>query len=346
MIAEASIASAASFIDLCCGCGGFTRGLLDAGLHHVAGIDLDPIAIKTYEANFPTRGRLADIRSLTLDRHAADILVAGLPCQGHSTLGKLTPRDARNKLWIDFARIVEHVEPWAGAVENVVPFLHSHAFRQLENRLLDMGYLVVSGIVSGPKFGVAQRRDRALLLFGMGEEPRIPEGNGTLKPTVRDAFAGLPVVPDGVNDHRSRRHGALARRRYPHVPEGGSRKDLPSELQSECWVRIGHRGATNSFGRLWWDRPADTIRTSFLKPETGRFIHPSEHRGLTVREGARLQGFPDDFKFQGGLEEQARQIGNAMPPPIAWAVGQELRQLVERSRGGAGPADCQRGNRR
>jgi len=286
MTAETSTDPAASFIDLCCGCGGFSRGLVDAGLHHVGGIDLDPIAIKTYEANFPTKGRLADIRSLTIERHAADILVAGLPCQGHSTLGKLTPWDARNRLWIDFARIVDEVEPWAGAVENVVPFLYSHAFRQLENRLLDMGYLVASGIVS--------------------------------------------------NDHRSRGHGALARRRYPHVPEGGSRRDLPSELQSECWRRIGDRGATNSFGRLWWDRPADTIRTSFLKPETGRFIHPSEHRGLTVREGARLQGFPDDFKFQGGLEEQARQIGNAVPPPIARSVGVELRQLVEHARDGAG----------
>jgi site-specific DNA-cytosine methylase len=96
--------------------------------------------------------------------------------------------------------------------------------------------------------------------------------------------------------------------------------------------KLGDVGATNSFGRLWWDRPADTIRTAFLKPETGRYIHPSEHRGLTIREGARLQGFDDAFKFTGGTEEKARQIGNSVPPPIAEAVGVELLRVVRLTR--------------
>jgi DNA (cytosine-5)-methyltransferase 1 len=320
---------AVSFIDVCCGGGGFTRGLIDAGLHHVAGYDIDPLSIETYNANFPGAGMEGNLRTLSLPRHAADVLVAGLPCQGHSTIGKRARWDGRNKLWSDFARLVHDVQPWAGAVENVVPFLYSRAFRQLEQRLIDLGYFVVHGIVSATAFGVAQRRERALLLFAMGAEPVFPHGDTSTLPTVRKALVGLPLAPNGLNDHAKRGHSELSLRRYAHVKEGGSRIDLPVDLQSPCWKALGSVGATNSFGRLWWDRPADTIRTAFLKPETGRYIHPSENRGLTIREGARLQGFKDDFVFCGTVEEKARQIGNAVPPPIAMAVGVELLRVVE-----------------
>jgi DNA (cytosine-5)-methyltransferase 1 len=149
--------------------------------------------------------------------------------------------------------------------------------------------------------------------------------------TVREALAGLPITPDGNNDHCPRQHGSLALERFAHVPSGGTRRDLPRRLQSPCW-RCSPGGAWNSFGRLVWDSPADTLRTVFLKPETGRFIHPSEHRGLTVREGARLQSFPDSFQFAGSRDQRARQIGNSVPPLVARAVGVELLRLVRQVR--------------
>lgn len=319
-----------SFIDLCCGCGGFTQGLVDAGLRHVGGYDIDQAALRTYNANFLGLGYSSNIRNLHLPPGAADILVAGLPCQGHSTLGKRARWDGRNTLWSPFLRLVSEVQPRAGAVENVTPFLKSRACMRLARGLEALGYRVTMGAVSALDFGVPQRRKRAVLIFARpecGVTPGLPRP-WSIRTSVRDAFVGLSTVPDGQNGHEERKHGELARRRFPHVPEGGTRLNLPEELLSPCWKRIGHGAATNSFGRLWWDRPADTLRTAFLKPETGRFIHPTAHRGLTIREGARLQGFPDHFAFLGGSEQRAAQIGNAVPPPVARAIGMEFQRLL------------------
>ena len=315
-----------TFIDLCCGCGGFSIGLVDAGLQLVAGFDNNFAAIRSFNLNHPGKGVLADIRELHLPEGAADVLVSGLPCQGYSTLGKRDANDPRNQLWEDFLRLVEEVRPLAGAVENVPLYLRSREYEQLRAGLERNGYVVEAGVVSAVNFGVAQRRERAIILFAKGVAPTIPEGKPG-KPTVREALAGLPLVPDGKNDHEPRRHGPRTLERFRHVPEGGTRACLPDELKSECWKRTT-KGATNSFGRLRWDEPADTLRTAFLKPETGRYIHPSEHRGLTVREGARLQGFRDEHRFWGNMEEKAAQIGNAVPPPVAKAVGEELLRLV------------------
>lgn len=322
--------TAPSFIDLCCGCGGFSSGLIAAGLSHVAGYDIDKTAIATYNLNFPGTGIAESIEELELEAGAADVICAGLPCQGFSTLGKLDDKDPRNRLWKHFVRVVKQVNPVAGAVENVPPFLKSTECALLTAALQECGYKVVSGVVKATSFGVAQKRERALLIFSRVGRPRIPRGRSKVR-SVRDALRGLPTKPDGVRDHNPRNHGKKALERFPHVRQGESRFQLPDHLQNDCWREMEH-GATNSFGRLWWDKPADTLRTVFLKPETGRFIHPSEHRGLTVREGARLQSFPDDFVFSGNMEEKARQIGNAVPPLVAKAVGRELARLVAMSR--------------
>jgi DNA (cytosine-5)-methyltransferase 1 len=315
-----------TFIDLCCGCGGFSRGLIGAGLDLVQGYDIDETAIKTFNLNFPKNGTVSDITRLHLPVGAAEILVSGLPCQGYSTLGKREEHDPRNALWKSFLRLVWEAHPVAGAVENVPLFLKSEEFRKLQEGLEVFGYTVTSGVISAADFGVAQRRERALILFARGATPVIPSGASDVA-TVRRAWTGLPRVPDGRNDHLPRSHDRQSLRRFRHIPEGGTRKHLPKELQSPCWKRT-KTGATNSFGRLWWNKPADTLRTVFLKPETGRFIHPSEDRGLTVREGARLQGFADTFKFSGSMDAKAEQIGNAVPPPVARAVGKELKRVV------------------
>jgi DNA (cytosine-5)-methyltransferase 1 len=157
--------------------------------------------------------------------------------------------------------------------------------------------------------------------------------------TVRDAIADLPPPvgteirdqPPPLNLHFGRSPTPTSLARYMAIPkEGMNRFDLQKlapKLTPECWVRK-KSGGTDLFGRLWWDRPAFTIRTEFFKPEKGRYLHPMQHRPITHREAARLQSFPDDFMFKGSKIEIARQIGNAVPPVLAARVADVVYMLL------------------
>ncbi len=192
--------------------------------------------------------------------------------------------------------------------------------------LRDRGYSVRADVVNAADFGVPQRRLRAILsATRCGDEPAWPRpthGHGTPRAhrTVADAFALLPTTPDGRNWHRP--YPATAQlERIRSVREGGARSDLPVDLVLDCWRNT--RGFSDVLGRLVWHRPAVTMRTEFFRPEKGRFLHPTEDRPVTVREAARLQSFPDAFVLPESqtLTSVARQIGNAMPPRLAEAVG-------------------------
>jgi DNA (cytosine-5)-methyltransferase 1 len=146
---------------------------------------------------------------------------------------------------------------------------------------------------------------------------------------VTEARVGIVEPP--MDLHFGRSPLASSVQRYKCVPEGGNRLDLQKkrpDLTPQCWLRKGS-GGTDLFGRLWWDRPAFTIRTEFFKPEKGRYLHPSQHRPITHREAARLQSFPDDFIFQGTKIEIARQIGNAVPPLLAHRIGEALAATLD-----------------
>jgi DNA (cytosine-5)-methyltransferase 1 len=152
--------------------------------------------------------------------------------------------------------------------------------------------------------------------------------------SFRAAAEGLPLTPDGENWHRPRNPRSFSVRRYKAVPrDGGNRFQMQrnldraglGELVPRCW-REKTTGTTDVFGRLWWDRPAYTIRTEFYKPEKGRYLHPSAHRPITVREAARCMSFPDDFELpeEQAMTSIARQVGNAVPPLLAQCIAAEL----------------------
>lgn len=317
----------ANFIDLFCGCGGLTRGLLNSGLQPIAGFDLNPKAIHNFNLNFPGIGHVVDIHDLHLDEYVSDILVAGLPCQSFSTLGKMDPDDPRNDLWEPFIRLVEEVKPLAWAVENVARFLGTDQCRRLLEAGGDLGYSVIKQRVSAIEFGVPQKRTRSVLMAARGVEPRPLKGSKRPR-SVRQAFEGLPERPNGQNLHLARQPQAHSIERYPFIPPGGDRRDLPEHLQNPCWRKLGRTGASNVFGRLNPDEPSDTVRTTYLKPETGRYIHPTAHRGLTVREGMRLQTFDDRFELDGAMHDCAVLVGNAVPPNLGAAIGGELLRAV------------------
>jgi DNA (cytosine-5)-methyltransferase 1 len=147
---------------------------------------------------------------------------------------------------------------------------------------------------------------------------------------VRDAIGDLPLKPTGKDWHIGRNPQQMSVERYRAVPEGGNRFDLARnrpDLLPACWANKP-TGTTDVFGRLWWDRPASTIRTEFFKPEKGRYLHPKAHRPITHREAARLQTFFDWFVFEGSKIEVARQIGNAVPPRLAVALAQLAHALL------------------
>jgi DNA (cytosine-5)-methyltransferase 1 len=331
-----------TFIDLFCGAGGMSLGFKQAGFRSVFAIDNDPSAISTYRANFGYHAVCGDIRDIR-DFPDAELIIGGPPCQGFSRLGKQV-RTARpeNHLWREYVRCLETVRPVVFVIENVPEFFKDVAYEGVKAEAARLGYLITSAILNAADYGVPQRRLRAFVVGSRIGPPQLPmpthqQGGRSLFfdlppwTTVRDAIGDLPLSPNNRNRHDKKNSGPLALERYRHVPPGGNRKSLPPHLQPACWRnrKPSSGGATDLLGRLLWDAPALTIRTQFLKPEKGCYLHPEANRPITVREGARLQTFPDDFVFVGSNFQAAKQIGNAVPVELARQIAICVRSQIE-----------------
>lgn len=284
----------------------------------------------------------------------ADVVIGGPPCQGFSLLNKKRKNDPRRQLWRPYLEIVERSEAEVFVIENVPHLLGTAEHAEIVKTAKGMGFEVWSGKICSADYGVPQIRWRALIIgskkclpaeiFPPRKTHYKPEGmdkNSTAflnleeflderKPwqTVKDAIGNLPA-PKGIEIrdekppldlHFGRTPTAMSLKRYKAIPKQGmNRFDLQRiapELTPKCWKRK-KKGGTDLFGRMWWDKPSVTIRTEFYKPEKGRYLHPEQHRPITLREAARLQSFSDEFIFKGSKIEIARQIGNAVPPLMA-----------------------------
>jgi DNA (cytosine-5)-methyltransferase 1 len=327
------------FIDLFAGAGGFTLGLERAGGDPCSiAVEADPDCAETFRRNFPRATILeSDVRDVDFRGMGADVVVAGPPCQGFSLLNRRREGDPRRVLFAEVLRCAEEARPSFVLVENVASFAESDEAEELRKALEERGFSVRIGIVNAAEFGVPQRRRRALCVASSGRfappwpvpTHGAPGGSLPAYRTVADAFSLLPTKPDGRAWHRDdyrTRSDQIERLRS--IREGGSRHDLPPDLVLECWKEAD--GFNDVLGRLEWHRPATTIRTEFFRPEKGRFLHPSEDRPVTPREAARLQSFPDDFELLEcqGLYSVARQIGNAIPPRLAEAMGKAIVAAV------------------
>jgi DNA (cytosine-5)-methyltransferase 1 len=296
----------------------------------------------------------------------ADVVIGGPPCQGFSLLNKNREGDPRKQLWRPFLEVVERSGAQVFAMENVPQLLGSFEYGEIISTAEALGFKCCGKVLSAADYGVPQTRRRAIIVgckfFDPSQvfpprkthfDPRKggaqtsflqADINGYLPSavrwrTVRDAIADLPP-PEGIQIreeappldlHFGRSPTPMSMARYKAIPEEGmNRFDLQKrapDLTPDCWIRKKN-GGTDLFGRLWWDRPAFTIRTEFFKPEKGRYLHPKQHRPITHREAARLQSFPDDFEFTGSKIEIARQIGNAVPPGLAARVADVVYLLL------------------
>ena len=336
-------------IDLFAGCGGLTRGFLDTGAFDpILAVEIDPDAADTYELNFGKHmARLADGTPARLEDvpafPQADIVVGGPPCQGFSPLNMLGVGLERRGLWREYLRALEQASPTVFLMENVPELLKSaeyHAFRAAAE---DVGYAVDGVVLNAADYGVPQTRKRAIVIGSRAERPSWPAATHYPPDSVpdrcapwrsfRDAVRGLPLQPTGRDWHNPRNPRPMSLERYRTIPnEGEGRFHLAErrpDITPACWLRK-KSGSTDVFGRLWWDRPSFTIRTEFYKPEKGRYLHPSEHRPITVREAARCQGFPDDFLFptDQSMTSVAKQIGNAVPPPLARTLAKAILAIL------------------
>lgn len=336
-----------SAVDAFAGAGGFSLGLRQAGWNVVAAFDNDPVAVATYERNLGSDIRLLDadqddaqalVNALGLDGAGIDLLVGGPPCQGFSLQRRGDRTDARNALVLRFVDLIVEMQPASFVMENVPAVTSTrgqHLVRALAETTSEIGYRTHIATLDAADYGVAQRRRRTFFvgIYGDGDfEWPTPTAHGSPR-TVAEALEGLPSPPldgtphpDVANHYREARLSALNRERIRHVPPGGGRAHLPSHLQLACH-QSGHRHL-DTYGRLAWDEPAVTITARFDSFTRGKFGHPEEDRSITLREGARLQGFPDDFVFDGTREDGARLIGNAVPPPVAQELGAQIMRTL------------------
>jgi DNA (cytosine-5)-methyltransferase 1 len=346
-------------IDLFAGAGGMTLGFVDhrfcGGFESVWALDMDQSAVATHRRNFGDHADCGDIEEWVASSRPippADVVVGGPPCQGFSLLNKRRVGDARRALWLPYMDIVERSGAQAFVIENVAELRSSPEYLEIEAHADRIGFDVASDVLLAADYGAPQARRRTVIVgwrrdsFAGASFPPLathaaPGTGKNLPPwkTVRDVIDDLPApvgtevraAPAPLNLHFGRNPTAKSLARYRAVPPGGNRFDLQRnapEITPDCWIRKTS-GGTDLFGRLWWDRPSVTIRTEFFKPEKGRYLHPEADRPITHREAARLMGFPDDFEFVGSKVDIARQIGNAVPPPLAAAIGQCVRQLLD-----------------
>ncbi len=334
-------------VDIFCGCGGMTRGLLDAGITVLLGVDLDARAKETYERNnLPSKFLHCDIRKIHgsdllryVDRREWDylIMVACAPCQPFSPMRK-KPGHKQARLLSQFGRLVMEVLPDVVLVENV-PWLGGIRGKRIWNRFVSqlrwLGYICDSRVVDAKDYGVPQTRKRLLLVAAKGFVVEIPPPThgrqGTVSrefETVRKAVVHYPPLQAGectpsVPNHKAPSLTSLNIARIRLIPrDGGSRSALPRRYVLRC-----HRDGschTDTYGRMAWDKPAPTLTAKCTGLSNGRFGHPSQDRAISVREAAALQTFPDNFVFPEGIVYPTMLIGNALPVRLARLLGEAI----------------------
>ena len=350
-------------VDLFAGVGGLSYGfsiLPDFDILVANEIEKD-ISI-AYSMNHPDVKMLnCDINELTYEMleeaikgEKVDLVVGGPPCQSYSTLGK-RQMDERANLFTQYRRILQLLQPKAFVFENVVGILSmdkGRLFQRIQTGFEELGYSLKHKVVNAVDFGVPQQRERVILVGFRGdnhfEYPNPTHGEG-LKPfvTLKDAIGDLPVIKSGqaknyytklpdndflkfvranasnvVEEHCAPKNGAHLIKIMEALKDGQSKNDLPVDIRPQS-------GYGNTYAKLWWEKPSTTITRNFACPSSSRCIHPRDSRAMSIREGARLQSFPDDYKFYGSDSMKRLEIGNAVPPLLSIVIAKQMLLAIE-----------------
>lgn len=354
--------------DFFSGCGGTSVGFRQAGVRHALAIDSCQKAVRTFQNNFHDASVINEpIESVDVRRVVAyyskepevKLFSGCAPCQPFTkqktNAKNNASEDNRRGLLGYFSAIVHDCLPELVFVENVpglqnVSVEDGGPFSLFVERLEKDAYFVDYGVIAAQDYGVPQVRRRLVLVasrLGPISIPAPTHGPNRAKAhvTVRDVIGDLPPIEHGTEfpdkrkypNHRAAKLSSLNLERIRHTTSNG-RRDWPESLLPPCYTKIknGKRydGHSDCYTRLAWDESAPGLTTRCISYSNGRFGHPEQDRAISVREAARLQGFPDRFVFAGALAAMARQIGNAVPVQVAKTFGLHFRRHV-RSAGNA-----------
>lgn len=388
------------FVSLFSGCGGMDLGFEQAGFEGILACDIDTMSIKVHNSNLKTPGLVVDLGSKTptiLLRSNPDVVIAGPPCQGFSTLGKRLMNDPRNSLILAAARHAVAIKPKMVVLENVAGAIsgaHGAYWRAAEQILTSAGYTTATHPIVSAHFGVPQIRRRVLLVAWRGNDSMCLIPQPIKSVTLGESLKGIQVTANHEPRiiHKGSTEFLIAKRIGPNQKlcnvRGGDRAvatwDIPmvfgevSDFEREVLLavqklrrqirlrvngdadpqlvddvsaevgrdvkrpvrrllaagylrQIGDRidlahTFNGKYRRLSWEHLAPAVDTRFGEPRY--FLHPDEHRGLSVREAARIQGFPDTFEFSGSRNAQYRMVGNAVPPPLAKQIAIAIRSMI------------------
>lgn len=342
-----NLASRINVIDFFCCAGGMTLGFaaLNDFFHILGGIDLNPVSLKSYKDNYGTATLNADIANLRYDSFELNntfaiddkhplLIIGCAPCQGFSAHRKKDydkPEDERNTLIGYFADIAVSLSPDFIVMENVPEILNgkykSH-YDEAKTIFQRYGYYLCQKIYNAAGFGVPQARNRAIIVASKFKDFELPQEilEEQSYKTVRDAIGDLPHI-DARNQnllsdkyHRCSIHKQSTIDVIAHVPHDGGNR--PKGIGPKCLDKV--KGFSDVYGRLRWDKPSVTITQYARNPASGRYSHPEQDRGLTIREAARLQSFPDGYLWSGSLGDNFKQIGEAVPPLLSLAIATQI----------------------
>ena len=343
-------------VDLFCGAGGLTHGLLSAGVDVRAGVDFEEACRHPYQANHCGvefhRADVAELKASTVEGWFGDaavrVLAGCAPCQPFSTYALRYQKDERiedDQRWSllnHFARLVTELRPDIVIMENVPTVTRHVVFTNFKDTLEQLGYRVWFDVVDCAKYGLPQRRNRTVLLASLHGPIHLREQRAAEVRTVEDVIKALPTLRHGATDNGDRLHTAsrlsdLNFERIQHSKPGGTWRDWPERLVARCHTKDSGKSYPGVYGRMRYDEPAPTLTTQFYGFGNGRFGHPTQARGLSLREGALLQGFPRDYSFVPDdqpiqFKSLGRMIGNAVPVDLGRVIGESIIDHVEHHR--------------
>lgn len=335
--------------DLFAGVGGLSEGFIMDGFEIGFAVEFDKEIASSYKKNHPDTDVIADdicnvdLKSLHERHPQIDVIIGGPPCQGFSQKGKrLSLDDPRNFLFQQFVKFVDEFKPKYFMLENV-PNITTTSNGYFKDQIIksfeNLGYQVTCGVLCAKDFGVPQDRRRAVFLGQLGKLEIALPSPLNIHTTVKDAIYDLPFIDSGEGDeiaaydkepisayqklmrrgstvlynHVATKHSKSAIERLRMIPKGAGKEVLPEHLLTKSIY-------SGTWCRLLEDGIARTITTRYDTPSSGMFTHPILNRCITTREAARLQSFPDTFRFYGNKTSQMKQVGNAVPPLLAKAV--------------------------
>ena len=336
-------------IDCFCGAGGLSLGFEQAGFKVEYAFDIDEPSINTYKKNPEHHHGPAFVRDIykvskeSIEQDLGhelgeiDVVIGGPPCQGFSVQRRGDNVDPRNQLVLEYVRLLKDIRPKFFIMENVGGILSVRGQPYVKALFEDMGaagYSIQQKKLTASDYGVPQDRKRVIIVGELtnGNQAafKYPEPHNEPKKTVREAISDLMSKTEAdVPNHKADKLSAMNLKRIQAITEGQGQDSLPDELQLECHKKNNGHRHLDTYGRMAWDQPSPTITARFDSFSRGRFGHPVLDRTITLREGARLQTFPDSFEFVGSKVEVARQIGNAVPPVMAKCVAEQVKRCLD-----------------